>query len=191
MDHMVALAITRFYLDYLGKDLVAIATPDAADLPWSEVSAQTRVFVVGFSPRPDPFARLLDEAGDVVWIDNGVDGVRSLESASTTNHDFRKIKGRRSGDLSLSELTWDSYFAWMRSRPEVVDLVGRYTMGDDRQEGWASRILPFSKGLSAQGTDPFDAHVFEVFWKEMLCLRRDPDEERRTIDELIERGRAL
>jgi hypothetical protein len=187
-DSAVAHAITYFYMDYYKKDIGTVDVPEPDVLPWEEVSSESRLFLVGFTPAYDVFARVIATAGDVIWIDNDMDKVEPVEARSTKEHNFRRIKGKRAGDLSLCELTWDSYFAWVRKRPEIVDLVGRYSMGDRGRPDWNSRIVPFNRGFGSQKMDPLDSTVFEGFWKKILCLKRDFDYEASVIDEIIARG---
>jgi hypothetical protein len=188
-DSAVAHAITYFYMDYYKKEIrtVHISGPDG--FPWEEASSESRLFLVGFTPDYDVFTRLFAVAGDLVWIDNDMAKVTPLEARSTKELNFRKIKGKRAKGLSLCELTWDSYFAWIRKRPEIVDLVGRYAMVDRDQPDWNSRIVPFNRGLGFRNTDPLDPTVFEEFWKKILCLKRDLDYETSVIDEIIARGK--
>jgi hypothetical protein len=188
-DSAVAHAITYFYMDYYKKEIRTVRVPDLDVFPWEEASSETRIFLVGFTPDYDAFVRLMTVAGDLIWIDNNMDKVESIEAESTRKHSFRKIKGKRAGDLSLCELTWDSYFAWVRKRPEIVDLVGRYTMGDEDRPDWNSRIVPFNLSLGSRETDPLDPKVFEEFWKKILCLKRDLDYENSVIDEIIAKGK--
>ncbi len=189
MDSVVAQAITCFYMDYYKREIRTVRLPDPDAFPWQEASAESRLFLVGFTPGYQVFVRLIEQAGDLVWIDNNMKKVAPMEASSSREHNFRKIKGKRAGDLSLCELTWDSYFAWVRKRPEIVDLVGRYTMGNMDHPNWSSTILPFNLGLALQKTDPLDATVFEEFWKKILCLKRDLDYEASLVTSIVEKGK--
>lgn len=190
IDSTVAMAVTRFYMDYYKKDLkpVRVSSPD--NLPWHEISAEGRVFIVGFTPSYEVFRRLATSAGDLIWIDNNEENIRFMYEKSTPEISFKKIKGKRTSELSLCELTWDSYFAWARKQPEIIKLVGRYAMQDQENPEWSSRIVPFNTGLQTQNINPFDETIFEEFWKSIICLRRDPDVEREKINKLIAQGKG-
>lgn len=190
VDSTVAMAVTRFYMDYYKKDLRPVHITDREDLPWHEVSAEARIFIIGFTPPYEVFQRLIISSGDIIWIDNDEENVQLMYGKSTPEINFKKIKGKRLGDQSLCELTWDSYFAWMRNQPEIIKLVGRYTMGDREHPEWDSRIVPFNVGLQTREIDPFDEIVFEEFWKKIICLRRDPDFEREMINQIIAKGKG-
>ncbi|HEX3010755.1 MAG TPA: hypothetical protein VHQ70_01795 [Syntrophomonadaceae bacterium] len=190
IDSTVALAVTRFYMDYYKKDLRPVRIYDPDDLPWQEVSADTRIYVIGFTPKYEVFHRLANNAGDIIWIDNNAASVEKIYEKSSKDLNFRKIKGKRAGNLSLCELTWDSYFAWVRKQPEIINLVGRYTMFDREHLDWNSRIVPFNSGLKLQDINPFDNTVFEGFWKKILCLKRDLDVEQEVINTIIGKGKG-
>lgn len=187
-DSVVAHAITYYYMDYYKKEIRTVRVSDPDIFAWEEASSETRLFLVGFTPAYEVFARLMGAAGDLIWIDNNMDKVEPIEAKSTKEHNFRRIKGKRAKELSLCELMWDSYFAWIRKRPEIVHLVGRYTMRDTGQPDWDSRIAPFNTGLGQQKTDPLDPTIFEEFWKKILCMKRDVDYETSVINAIIRKG---
>lgn len=184
------LAVTVFYLDYCGIPLDVIDVSADNGLPWDDITDDTRVYLVGLTPSAQDFSRLLDQAGDVVWIDNDPVAVNTIESLSNQQHDYRRLKALRAGGKSLMELSWQSYFAWMKNPPEVVDLISRYDMHDTSAPGWDDRIVPFNQGLAARNIDPTNPEVFSSFWKEILCIRRDPQHEQQIIDEVIADGKA-
>lgn len=187
-DATVALAITRFYMDYNHTDIRPVLVPDPSSPPWDEVTAEGRIFLLGLTPAPDVFARLYTTAGDLVWIENDMEQVDRITAGSTRIANYARIKGKRVGGLSLCELTWDSYFAWAKKRPEVVDLIGRFVMNDRMDSRWQTRIVPFNTALATKELDPHDDSVFQDFWKKVLCLRRDPDYEREVVEAMIALG---
>ncbi len=188
MDAVVAHAIVYYYMDYYKREIKTVRVADRDVFPWETASAAARLFLVGYTPDYETFARLMMVAGDLIWIDNNMDKVAPIEARSTPECNFRKIKGKRSGDLSLCELMWDSYFAWVKKRPEIVNLVGRYSMEDLNHPEWDSRVVPFNLGLKLEKTDPLDPYVFEELWKKILCLKRDLDYETSIINTIMAKG---
>jgi hypothetical protein len=188
-DSEVARAIIYYYMDYYKKEIRSVYLPDPGVFPWEEASSESRLFLVGFTPGYEDFSRLISVAGDLIWIDNDMESVAQIEAKSTNELNFRRIKGKRTKELSLCELTWQSYFAWIMKLPEIVDLVGRYTMKDTDRPDWDSRIVPFNLGLRLKKTDPLDPTVFEEFWKKILCMKRDLEYEASVINGIIAMGK--
>ena len=142
-------------------------------------------------PDAATMARLLEAAGDIVWISNRMEAVEALYADSDIGEKLRALKGERAADRALCELTWDSYFGWMNARPKFVDLAGRSIMGDADSPNYLERAVPFSLGLASELPDPFDDGPFEDLYKKVLCLRRVPELEEEIVQGYIAKGRAI
>lgn len=188
-DAMMAFTVTRFYLDYSHKDIERIIVAEPR-IPWQHVDKDKRIFLEGFTPTLEEFARLLDEAGDVVWLDNDMDAVEAMHAASTADRKFKRVKGIRRGESSMGDAAWDSYLSWSNNKPELIKLLDAYIM-NRREPEWEDKILPFYKGLYATSRDPMDEECFEGFWKKIICFRRDKVYEKETIDRIISEGKSL
>ena len=191
LDATLAVGVTRWYMDYSKKTLTATYLDDDDSLPFDKIDADKRVFLMGMVPSAVHMKRLLDTAGDVVWICNRMDEVEALYADPDIGSAVHDIKGKRAGDRSLCELTWDAYFEWMGNRPKFVNLVGRFTMGDVNYPEYEERVVPFCVGLGVDTPDPFDDTAFEDLYKKVLCLRRVPELEEEFVQSYIAKGREI
>lgn len=186
---MMAFTVTRFYLDYSHKKIERTILIEPT-IPWSLISKDKRIFIEGFTPPLADFSQLMDESGDLVWLDSDKEAVERIHEASTPERNFSRIKGIRRAETSLGDAAWDSYLSWSNNKPDLIKLLDAFIM-NRREPEWEDKILPFYKGLYATSRDPMDEKCFEGFWKKIICFRRDKVYEKETIDRIISEGKSL
>lgn len=184
-DAMMAFTVTRFYLDYSHKDIdrIVVGTPK---IPWEELSGDVRLFVQGFTPDAEDFARLEEAAIDYVWVDNDE---AAVAAAYEGNPQRARAKGLRRGGTSMGMLAWESYLGWANNTPRLIELLDAAVCGGAPDAEERERAESFYAGLYAGDRDPMDPAWFEDFWKQIICFRRDKVYEERTVEELIDQGR--
>ena len=191
LDATLAAGVTHWYIDYCHKEIRPKYIESADTFPFDGVDGDKRVFLLGVTLDADEMAKLLDRAGDVVWIDNQMNLIEQLYASDEIGERLQAVKGKRAGDRALCELTWDAYFEWMNARPKFVDLVGSYTRKDASFPDYETRAVPFARGLGFETPDPFNDEAFEGLYKKVLCLRRVPEVEEEFVQHYISKGFEL
>jgi oligoribonuclease NrnB/cAMP/cGMP phosphodiesterase (DHH superfamily) len=104
-------------------------------IPWDKIEAESKVWLVDISFKPDDMAQLADVAGDVVWIDHHISAVLSAPLVALSFDGVRAIN-----EQSLEELR--------RRRPlldpkgvEILRLGGRLEVVPSRNKTDAACLL--------------------------------------------------
>lgn len=90
-------------------------------------------------------------------------------------------------EYSGCELTW-KYFFTDREMPEVVRLLGRYDIWDNKDiDRWNNIILTFQMGFNLLSTNPFDDDGFNTTWLPIFYKNGNPD----FINDTINKGKII
>lgn len=159
LDGICSGAITYQFLkrkeaDYDGVELCPIDYGDG--FPWHEISPEDFIVMVDFSLQPfDQMLKLNDFVNNnFIWIDHHSSAIK--ESIGK-----KLIGGLQKEGKAGCELCWE-FFHQQASIPEVVTLLGRYDVWDEKHPDWKNKILPFQYGMKAMGLDA-DHWLWELY----------------------------
>ncbi|MBN1264808.1 MAG: hypothetical protein JXA25_04895 [Anaerolineales bacterium] len=163
-DGCCAAAIVR---RRFGHDVKLIPIDYGYPLPWEELDAAERVYIVDFSLPLEEMLRIQQHA-ELIWIDHHKSSLLALESLETF--------GLRAMDRAGCVLTWQTFY------PEIP--IPRPVMYIGERDIWSFQhedTKPFCEGVYQQDPDPIN----DALWVPLL------DDDEMLVAQYVEEGRLL
>lgn len=114
--------------------------------PWGMIENGEQVIMVDFS-LPMDLMEAITEAYPFIWIDHHKTAIDKARQAGFETPGLLRV------GTAACELTWQYFFPG-ELVPDVVFLLGRYDVWDEKNPHWVDSILPFQYGLRKEVTDP-------------------------------------